>query len=77
MKLKPEVNIVEFIQTVQMCNGDVCFTTQEGDRLNLSSKLSQCLFSIIASKSDLMDIGNIELNDPNDMDILHDYLTCG
>ncbi len=74
MKLKAETNVVEFIRAVKGCAGDVCFTTSEGDRLNLSSMLSQCLFSIIASNEQLMSMGTIELQEPGDLERLKDYL---
>ncbi len=74
MKLKPDANIVEFIRTVQHCSCEVYFCTTEGDRLNLCSRLTQCLFSVIAANREILDAGTIELSDVQRLEVLKDYL---
>lgn len=73
MKLNPSVNVPAFLQTVQACNGEVCFVTKEGDILNLKSSLSQFVFaSVIAGK--LQDLeGHITVQNPQDAIRLKDY----
>lgn len=48
MKLKKNINVQAFLETVKKCDGNVYFKTIEGDQLNLKSLLSQyILVSII------------------------------
>ena len=41
MKIKNIKNIDEFFKMINQCSGDVELVTNEGDRLNLKSKLCQ------------------------------------
>ncbi len=41
---RSQINIAEFLHTVDLCKGAVLFETPEGDRLNLKSQLSKYLF---------------------------------
>lgn len=45
MSLKPGINLQAFMRAVRQCSGDVLFETEEGDRLNLKSALSQFVFA--------------------------------
>ena len=45
MKLKENIDFIDFIKKIKTCKGDVYFCTLEGDRLNLKSVLSQYIFS--------------------------------
>ena len=36
-----DVDVPEFLKTLESCKGDVFLVTREGDRLNLKSKLCQ------------------------------------
>ena len=41
MHLKANINIVEFLEQVKKCDGEVLYETPEGDRIALKSTLSQ------------------------------------
>lgn len=74
MKLNPNANIPRFLQAVYDCNGDVFFTTPDGDNLNLKSALSQFVFAAVIA-GQLKDLsGDIHLNDQQDLPILEAYL---
>lgn len=56
MKLKKELDILEFMAAVQRCRHAVYFDTADGDHLNLKSALSQFVFaSAIAVKLPRLD----------------------
>ena len=48
MNLKSNADVVMFLKAVKKCRGDVFLETDEGDRLNLKSVLSQYIFAVIA-----------------------------
>ena len=54
MKLKPLDQYIDFIEAVQTCVADVYFCSDEGDRLNLKSTLSQFLFASICGDRDYL-----------------------
>lgn len=60
MNIRPDADIAEFLKTVEKCRFDVLFLTEEGDRLNLKSALSQYVFAMIASKRELLCAGHIQ-----------------
>lgn len=73
MKLKPNINVTAFLQSVQNCNDDVCFITSEGDNLNLKSALSRLVFTaVIAGRLQEID-GCITVQNPHDEALLHSY----
>ena len=74
MKLKENTDLIEFIKTIKRCRQDVFFYTQDGDRLNLKSTLSQYLFSVLTGNKELLQNGNIECQEPSDYQMLEDYL---
>lgn len=41
MRLKNIDRVNEFLEIVNQCEGDVCLTSHQGDRLNLKSLLTQ------------------------------------
>ena len=49
MLLRQDIDIIKFLQQVKRCRDEVLFETTEGDRLNLTSTLSQYVFCSIAS----------------------------
>ena len=49
MKLRKNVDILSFIESVRRCRHPVWFDTDEGDHLNLRSALSQFVFASAAS----------------------------
>lgn len=50
MKLKPNIRLVDFLQQVNLCHGEVRFETDEGDVLNLKSQISKYIFLAAVSQ---------------------------
>lgn len=76
MKLKSNVPLAEFLQTVNLCAGEVLYQTDEGDVLNLKSQLSKYLFLAVLSADAAapMAAGEINCEDPLDYTVLGKYL---
>lgn len=76
MKLKPDISIIHFFKTVRQCEGDVFFTTKDGDTLNLKSQLAKYVFLALVSSKNLSLIYNGELfcDLPSDYERLSEYL---
>ncbi|MBD5549745.1 MAG: hypothetical protein HDQ96_01010 [Lachnospiraceae bacterium] len=73
MKLKPDINVPDFLQAVQSCVGEVFFITSEGDHLNMKSTLSQFIFTaVIAGRLQNLD-GRITVRNPQDESLLRRY----
>ncbi len=68
-------NISHFFDTVSHCNGKIELVTDEGDRLNLKSKLSQ--YVALAKLFDETGIPEMELvcYDPKDVENLIQFMT--
>lgn len=75
MKLKPTANIPAFLKAVQSCRTEVHFTTDEGDSLNLKSTLSQFVFAAVCTDELRKLKGYIQIEDPQDAELLAEYLT--
>lgn len=73
MKLKPEIDLSAFLKTIQSCTNDVIFETDEGDRLNLKSTLSQFIFTA-AVAARLPDIPGRICCDGQDVPLLQKFL---
>lgn len=73
MRLKENIDLIEFIKTTKKCRQDVFFRTAEGDRLNLKSTLSQYLFSVMSGNRELLENGEIECQ-AADYQMLEGYL---
>ena len=54
MRLKENVDMVRFLQAVKGCEADVYLETDENDRLNLKSVLSQYVAVVMTSDKELM-----------------------
>ena len=67
MKLKREVNIIEFFDCVKQCEGDVHLHLPSGEELNLKSTLSQYVFSVLNKDSKAIHNGQVYCN------VLEDY----
>lgn len=50
MRLKKDVQLVDFIKRVKQCSFAVYLETEEGDRLNLNSTLSQYVFVTLSGE---------------------------
>lgn len=73
MKLKKDVNLIDFLKEVQKCRCDVYLETEDEDKLNLKSVLSQYLFVVLAEQSDVWEHGSIRCAE-EDEDLLGEYL---
>lgn len=73
MKLKKDINLVDFLDRVQKCKHDVYMETAEEDKLNLKSVLSQYLFVVLVEQKDVWDHSRISC-EAEDRKLLADYL---
>lgn len=76
MKLKADINVVDFLRTVNTCQNDVWFITDDGDRINLKSELSKYLFlaTSLSSRKQFYDLGEIHCQTSEDYAALSSYL---
>jgi hypothetical protein len=74
MKIKNDIDINQFFQSIKKCNGEVFFDTDDGNHLNLKSQLSQFFLAILYAKNKDLLGGEIHLTDPSDSSVLHSYL---
>lgn len=74
-KLKKDADLLQFLQTVKTCRGDVHFQTDDGDNLNLKSVLSQFIFAALAGKPWLLEMARISCDQEEDYLLLHPFLT--
>ncbi len=74
MKLKAKIDMIQFWRCIQRCSSDVWFLSEEGDRLNLKSTLSQYIFSSAARQRKVMQNGKIECADEYDYQVLAAFL---
>jgi len=80
MKIKNVENVDIFLDVVLKCKGKVELVTQEGDILNLKSKLCQYVaLSKMFSETKTDEIGDFDIivYEPEDMNLLFDYLISG
>ena len=75
MKITNIVNPQKFFETLDRCKGRVELITDEGDRLNLKSKL--CQYIALTQMFTDGEIENVEivLSEPEDIALLKEYLT--
>lgn len=74
MRLKPDVNLTDFLIAVGKCTGEVTFTTPEGDLLNLKSILSRYVFVAAVFHPELLADGSVICRNPADIEFLHDFV---
>ena len=72
MKLKENVNIVEFIRQVSLCASDVWLVSGE-DRLNLKSLLSQYAFALLRDQPDWLAEARVVCGEEDRL-LLADYI---
>lgn len=77
MKFKTGINIVDFLQTVRDCRGEVSFQTDEGDVLNLKSQLSKYVFLAVADerREGFLTKGHVVCELEHDKAMLQSFLT--
>ncbi|SFG22214.1 hypothetical protein SAMN04487761_10854 [Lachnospiraceae bacterium C7] len=74
MRFKKDVKVMDFLNDVRKCRGDVRFMTEEGDSLNLKSQLSEYIFLASVLTKDILHKGEIMLDDATDLDYIEKYL---
>ena len=74
MLLRQDIDIIKFLQQVKRCRDEVLFETTEGDRMNLTSTLSQYVFCSIASHPEYWTDSTITCKNTEDYQLLTDYL---
>lgn len=77
MKIKNINNPQRFFEVVGECKGRVELVTSEGDRLNLKSKLSQYVALSQMFKDAHIDEIDLVVSEPEDINLLLDYLVKG
>lgn len=77
MKIRNITDVNKFLGVVCNCKGKVELVTPQGDRLNLKSELCACIpLSEYLSEARIDDIELI-LHEPEDFEILTEYLVRG
>ena len=69
-------NPAEFFKVLEQCKGTLELATDEGDTLNLKSKLCQYLVLSEMFKDAKIDEMKLVLSDPSDLKLIMDYLVC-
>lgn len=72
-KIKINTDLVHFLEVVGSCKGDVYLYTENGDQLNLKSKLFQYVVIVLAKNKELLE-NSILTFDAEDKEILSVYL---
>lgn len=77
MKIKNISDPVKFFEKLNECSGQIELITEDGDVLNLRSKL--CRYIAMTNVFTQAKIGEMELRFSNDKDVklIIDYLVCG
>jgi hypothetical protein len=77
MKIKNIKDVTRFLEVVLQCKGKVEIVTEEGDQLNLKSKLCQYVaLSEMFTEAKIDDI-EIVVHEPEDVNLLLEYLVRG
>ncbi|WP_302419719.1 polya polymerase [Blautia marasmi] len=80
MKLKESIDLVNFLRQVQKCKGEIYLETEDGDKLNLKSTLSQYVCVVLAENKDILRNSEITIATDEDIEVLSCYLQeccCG
>lgn len=72
-KLNPDADLEQFLRSVERCPGEVLFTTEAGDCLNLKSTLSVYVFAMLSGRKDLLAGGSINCASDADAEALEEY----
>ena len=74
MRIRTDINVMDFLRQVQKCRSEVLCETPEGDSIALKSTLSQYIFCNIAQNVPLLESGSIRFSRKADEEILKEYL---
>lgn len=72
-KLKENIKLIEFLKVIKKCKADVYLETDENDRLNLNSTLSQYVLVVMVGKKEFLPKCTI-CYDEIDYKLLKEYL---
>lgn len=75
MKLNENLNVLSFLTSVEQCAGDVYVSTPDGDHLNLKSGLCRMIFSVAATRSQLLVNAELHCANTADLMLLKEYIT--
>lgn len=76
MKLKENINLVEFLKQTRNCRSDVYLETEGEDMLNLKSVLSQYVVVAMSGQRELLENAQVVCKEDADYQTLSEYLTA-
>ena len=74
MRLRDDCDYLQFMKTVEKCEGEVFFETADGDCLALRSSFCQYIFSNMIEQAAFPVQGTIRLERDSDLALLAQYL---
>lgn len=78
MKIQNITDVEKFFKVIEQCKGTVELVSNEGDRINLKSKLSQYLsMATIFSNGSIISELELVAHDPEDVERLIKYMYQG
>lgn len=77
MKVTNITNVDEFFKVIEGCSGDVYLVSNEGDRINLKSRLSKYLALATVFSSDIIESVELVVSDPEDTKKMLNYMIDG
>ena len=77
MKLYNITDVDAFFSVIDSCSGDIYLVSNEGDKINLKSKLCQYLAMAKIFSSDYIKELSLEITDDNDTEKLLSFMMSG
>ena len=74
MFLKSDADIIKLIKSVRQCKGDVHLLTEEGDNMNLKSKICQYVAIAMVAKPELLVRAQIVCDNKEDEPVLGEFV---
>lgn len=74
IKFREDVDLIQFLRAVELCEGEVEFYSGQGDILNLKSILSRYLFAALTGKKNLLSGGWIRCEKSQDRKLLDQFI---
>lgn len=74
MKLKENIDYSEFLKAIPQCTGEILLITEDGDRLNLKSTLSQFVFIAAIHGQFRFSRATLELTNPDDLEVVKSFV---
>lgn len=76
MKLKENINLVEFLKQTRNCRSEVYLETEDENKLNLKSVLSQYVVVAMSGQRELLENAQVVCKEDADYQALSEYLTA-